>query len=292
MTALPSSRDADRHLKAVRTACSLDAGWQSLLLRAYEDPPRVEEFKTPPVADHLIVLVTGGTCEIEVRYSGRWHKTRYTRGHIGMTAPGQEATLRWDGPTAHSTLQLHLPAATLQGVAQELSNRDPARLDLPSLLTSTDPVIENVMLSLARAMKGGVPDIYAETAAQFLAAHLLLRHGSLGEPAAAGPDDRRLRRVDAYIREHLGAPLSLEDIAGEAGISRFHLLRLFKQAYGETPFKRLTRLRMEQAQALLGGSRKSVAQIAFLCGYENPAHFASAFRRHAGVSPTDYRKHR
>ncbi|MDB5875291.1 MAG: transcriptional regulator, AraC family [Ramlibacter sp.] len=290
MSELSPSHDAEHHLRATRTGCSLDAGWHSLLLRAYDDPRRVDEFRTPAVADHLLVLVTAGTCEIEARYAGRWRKTRYTPGHIGMTAPGQEVTLRWDGPTAHSTLQLHLPAATLQSVAQELSCRDPTRLNLPSLLTSMDPVIENVMLSLQRAMKSGVPDIYGETAAQFLAAHLLLRHGGLGELAAAGPDDRRLRRVDAYIRENLGTSISLEDIAREAGMSRFHLLRLFKDAYGETPYKRLTRLRIEQAQALLAGSRKAVTEIAFLCGYENPAHFASAFRRHVGVSPSVYRQ--
>lgn len=285
-----TSLDADQHLKAKRTACSLDASWHSLLLRAYDDPPRVEEFKTPAVPDHLIVLVTAGTCEIEARYAGRWRKTRYTPGHIGMTASGQEASLRWDGETAHSTLQLHLPAPTLQQVAQELCGRDPARLDLPSLLSTMDPVIENIMLSLARAMKAGAPDLYAESAAHFLAAHLLLHYGGLSEPGPAGPDDRRLKRADAYIRENLGTPLSLKDIARDAGISRFHLLRLFKQAYGETPFKRLARLRIEQAQALLSGSRRPVTEIAFLCGYENPAHFASAFRRQVGVSPNSYRK--
>jgi AraC family transcriptional regulator len=68
------------------------------------------------------------------------------------------------------------------------------------------------------------------------------------------------------------------------------LVRLFKQAHGETPFRRLTRLRMEEAQRRLRRGRESVTEITFECGYENPAHFASAFRRLVGVTPSRYRQ--
>ena len=57
-------------------------------------------------------------------------------------------------------------------------------------------------------------------------------------------EDQRLRRADAYLRSQLAEPISLSCLAQVAGLSRFHLLRLFKIAYGETPLKRLTRLRI------------------------------------------------
>jgi AraC family transcriptional regulator len=60
--------DAHKHLTASMTACSWTAGWRSVLLRSYLDPPSVDEFTTPATADHLIVLVTGGKCDIEARY--------------------------------------------------------------------------------------------------------------------------------------------------------------------------------------------------------------------------------
>src|SRR5258707_4068668 len=88
MTSLISSLDAYRYLKATMTACSWEAGWRSLLLRAYVDPPEVEELTTRSTADHLIVLVTDGSCDIEGRYRGRWHRTHYRPGSLGMTAPG------------------------------------------------------------------------------------------------------------------------------------------------------------------------------------------------------------
>jgi AraC family transcriptional regulator len=53
--------------------------------------------------------------------------------------------------------------------------------------------------------------------------------------------------------------------------------------------KRLTRLRMEHAKRLLCSTANSITDLAFQCGYENPSHFASAFRRWTGTSPSDYR---
>jgi AraC family transcriptional regulator len=91
------------------------------------------------------------------------------------------------------------------------------------------------------------------------------------------------------MHDNLCEPLTLDAIAAEAGVSRFTLLRLFKRAYRETPLKRLTRLRMEEAQRRLKDGRETITETAFACGYENPAHFATAFRRVVGVSPSEFR---
>jgi hypothetical protein len=72
LTSMISSLDAHRYLHAKMTACSWQAGWRSLLIRAYEDAPHAEEFVTPPTRDHLIVLVTSGSCDIEARYRKTW----------------------------------------------------------------------------------------------------------------------------------------------------------------------------------------------------------------------------
>src|ERR1700754_2462345 len=119
MANLVSRLNASRHLKATMTACSWQAGWRSLLLRGYVDPPEAE-ITTPPTADQLIVLVTGGSCSVEGCYDGRWSRADYRAGSLGMTAPGQQARLRWSGETSHSTLQLHIPAATIHAMAREL----------------------------------------------------------------------------------------------------------------------------------------------------------------------------
>jgi hypothetical protein len=128
------------------SVCSWDAGWRSLLLRAYVDPPTVDEFTTAPTADHLIVLTTNGSCDIEGRYGGRWSRAQYRRGSLGMTAPGEAVSLRWSGETSHGTLQLHLPSATIDAAARALRNDDARLPELPNQLITEDPVVEQIML--------------------------------------------------------------------------------------------------------------------------------------------------
>jgi AraC family transcriptional regulator len=206
MAPLLSSLNAHLHLQGAMTACSWRAGWRSLLLRAYDEPPGAEEFTTPPENDHLIAMVTGGSCNIEALHPGGEQRTHYVAGHIGMSAAGEAAAIRWRGVTPHSNLQLHLPEATLHGLMQSLSDRDTALLRLLSLLASADPLIEEAVLSLGAAVRAGAPDAYAKLAGKMLAAHLLPRYVGLAALRLPGREDRRLRRED-FMRANLAAPL-------------------------------------------------------------------------------------
>jgi len=284
---ITSSLSLQSYLPGTVTACSWQAGWRSLLLRAYQNPARVDEFSAPATADHLIVLVTAGSFDFARRTSGRWLHAHREPGNIGMIAPGQEVAFRWHGDAPHNVVQLHLPAAIINGVLDRLSTKDQARLKLPDTLATSDPLIESVILGLTDAIHDGAPDLYGEEAAHFLAAHVVLR----GTPDGARPplavSDARLHRAEAFIRENLAT--SLAAIADEAGLSRFHIIRLYKRSFGETIFEHITRLRIEKAQHLLTRRRESVTEVAARCGYENPAHFATAFRRLVGVPPSTYR---
>lgn len=286
------SLEASQHLRATKLSCSWQAGWRSLLLRAYEDAPLAEEFTTAATPDQLFILVTSGSCQIESRLRGRWYKDRHTVGNLAMTAPGETARIRWQSDEPHRTLQLHLPRSTIAKQLEQHWDRDIGLMTLPSVLSSRDPVVETMMLALQQGLDQGFPDLYAETAAEFLTAHLLLRHCDLKSKGAAEGDNRRLRHIHAYMQDNFGAPVSLATLAAESGLSRFHLLRLFKKAYGETPLKQLTRIRMEEAKRRLLRTGQSITEIALDCGYENPAHFATAFRRIEGVTPSAYRRAR
>lgn len=163
------------------------------------------------------------------------------------------------------------------------------RGELPSSLSVTDPFIEQVMLNLATAMAEGVPDLYAQTAGHQLAAHSLIRHAGLRTTRLVR-DDARLARAEAYLRANLSNVVSPAVLARESGLSRFHLLRLFKAVYGETPFQRLNRLRMQVAKERLARGEQPVAEVARACDYDSPTHFALAFRRRIGVMRSAYRR--
>jgi AraC family transcriptional regulator len=281
--------NAHNDLPGAMTECSWRTGWRSLLLRRYEEPSAAEEFTTRPTSDHLIVLVVDGACDIEGRYNGRWFQSSYRTGSIGMTSPGEEVTLRWRENGMHTTLQLHLPEAIIRSVHDDLVDRGMRPSTMPHRLSYGDQLIAQSLLSLSAAMSDGAPDIYAETVAHFLAGHLFIRHAKASPAPTKSIDDARIRRLDEFLRDNLGNSITLDDAAAVAGISRFHLVRLFRRIHGETPYRRLTRMRIEEAKRQLSQGRESVTEIAFTCGYENPAHFASAFRRWVGATPSEYR---
>lgn len=282
----------DQRAHADLTFCSWERGWRSLLLRRYVGHAEVEEAVIPPVPEQTIVLVTRGEAVIESGAEGRWRSARYVPGSIAMTAPNRSTRLRWRtvSPDPHESLQLHLPTGTTSRVVEELWDRDPAKVDLPDTLMTTDPVLEQVMLDLYRAAEEGVPDLYPAAAVEFITVHTLVRHGALPPTQAVRRDDARIRRARSFIRENLHLPLTLAEIAEVAGMSRYHFLRLFRSQVGETPHRYLTRLRLECAQGELERTTATVAEIAIGCGFVSPSHFASAFRRQTGYTPVAYRR--
>jgi AraC-like DNA-binding protein len=113
------------------------------------------------------------------------------------------------------------------------------------------------------------------------------------------PAARRATRMELYRRLHhardymdacLDQPLTLEQVATVACLSRHHFLRLFAHVFGETPHRYLTRQRLARAQALLRHSDESVTSIALLVGMGSPEAFSRLFRKHIGVSPGAFRR--
>ena len=100
----------------------------------------------------------------------------------------------------------------------------------------------------------------------------------------------RLRRVRVHLTAHSEEPIDLEAMARTACFSKFHFLRLFRQAYGETPGRYLAQLRLDRARTLLETTERSVTDICLDVGYESPASFSHAFRSFTGDSPQRYRR--
>ncbi|GAA5125511.1 helix-turn-helix transcriptional regulator [Pseudonocardia adelaidensis] len=137
-----------------------------------------------------------------------------------------------------------------------------------------------------------VPTRYAETAATYLAAHLLTRHAALPAPRPVSAEDLRVRRAISFTNDNHHRPLALTDIAAVANLSPFHFLRVFKLATGLTPHRFLTAVRVNRARHYLERGELSVTEIARLCGFASSSQLATAFRRATGTSPSAYRTDR
>jgi AraC-like DNA-binding protein len=98
-----------------------------------------------------------------------------------------------------------------------------------------------------------------------------------------------LRRARDHIDRHYRMPLDLDQLAGVAGVSKFHFVRSFEAAYGETPIRYLTRRRIERAQDLLRAANLTVTEVCMLVGFASLGSFSSRFAQLVGESPTAYR---
>lgn len=93
-----------------------------------------------------------------------------------------------------------------------------------------------------------------------------------------------------HIQAHLDGDLGLDALSRKAGLSPFHLQRLFKAAIGETPKAYTSRLRLERGAFRLLVHDSTVLDIALECGFQSHETFLRAFRRRFGRLPSDYRE--
>jgi len=194
-------------------------------------------------------------------------------------------------------MYLCLSQDTVDSVASAIPKNYGARqIQFPDASYVDDPVLSNFCSVAVSAIQAGLPDFYAQSAAQWIATHLLLGpsasshwHQSLAHEQIS---DRRIVRVLEYIEAHLDERLSLDVLAEEAAVSKFHFASVFSKSVGATPHRHVQHLRMEAAAGMLRDTDKCVLEIALTCGFLSASHFAATFRCHFAQSPSEYRGRR
>ncbi|MBN9742106.1 AraC family transcriptional regulator [Amycolatopsis sp. A1MSW2902] len=100
---------------------------------------------------------------------------------------------------------------------------------------------------------------------------------------------RQLRLAKDAMDRDWADPLDLDAIAAHAGYSRYHFVRLFRAVYGQTPGQYLSRRRIERAEDLMRTADLSVTEICALVGFSSLGSFSASFKRHTGLTPSEYR---
>jgi AraC family transcriptional regulator len=136
-----------------------------------------------------------------------------------------------------------------------------------------------------------------ELALEFAGAVVATLRGAGRAPRAPGPRvERRIsdavRRIERDEQDPSPARWSLDALAREAAMSRYHFLRVFRQVIGMTPHQYVLRMRMHRAAVRLRLSTEPVATIAFDAGFNDLSTFNRRFRRIMGASPSMYRTRR
>lgn len=104
-----------------------------------------------------------------------------------------------------------------------------------------------------------------------------------------GNNDALMERIMKCINANLTDPdFNVEKLTEEAGISRAQLHRKMKEIAGVSTGEFIRNLRLEQAARLIGEGKINITQVAYSVGFNNQTHFSTIFKKHFGMSPSEY----
>ncbi len=92
-----------------------------------------------------------------------------------------------------------------------------------------------------------------------------------------------------YINNHYDTDLNLEVLSHIRFVSKYHLIRLFKKYYGQTPKQYLINKRIERSKDHLKNGMP-VTETCFAVGFESPCSFSTLFKSKMGLTPAEFQK--
>jgi two-component system, response regulator YesN len=108
--------------------------------------------------------------------------------------------------------------------------------------------------------------------------------------AAAFSYYSRLEKVERYVKEHCGEPVSLREIARVAGLEEKYFSTWFHAKTGVRFKEWLTHVRIMQATELLTRRDETITRVAFNVGFQDLRTFERAFKKHTGMTPRAFKK--
>jgi AraC family transcriptional regulator len=110
----------------------------------------------------------------------------------------------------------------------------------------------------------------------------------LKDGAAKPP--RWLVRARDYLHAHFSEQISLQQLGQIVGVHHAHLARMFRRHYRRAIGEYVRELRLDKSMRELSEPEKPLAEIAAAAGFYDQSHFANAFKRHIGLTPSEFRR--
>jgi AraC family transcriptional regulator len=277
---------------------SAELGWRGLSAelsthRSYEGPGAAA------LQDADVAILVRGSDDglLTYKFEGKWQSARATTGSIRLRPIGRTCDEAYIRSADVDVLHLYVPASTFARLVDDYDlPAAPGRFILHSCGVQ-DELINQIGLSVLSEMMSpsAASRMLVETSALLLAARLAQVHSETGFVRSTVRsqhrlDDRRLRRVLAFIEERLTEEITVSDLALIASLSIFHFTRAFAATMGVPPHRYVSRRRLEAAKAMIATGHASLVEIARACRFSSQSSFTRAFRRATGMTPAEYRQ--
>jgi AraC family transcriptional regulator len=274
-------------------ASSRARGWEDVVVEReifypFEDGEAVHD-------EHFIGMIQARRAHMRYAVDGREFEGVYRKGDIVLSPAGQP--VRWRPDDASDALIVAIRPSLWQRVVEQVTDLDPASVQLVGQPKTRDPLIQTMTQTLMSEVEGGGlgERLCGESVATALVIHLLRHYSSprrpTFRPAGRGLSGPGLRRALDFIRDHLDTSISLAAIAQATGVSVSHFTTLFKRSTGYSPHQYLIWCRVERAKELLrhGDQSLTLAQIAARVGFCEQGHLTRHFQRLEKTTPSSYR---
>ena len=236
----------------------------------------------------LVWIIEG---DVEYIYNER--AIEAPQGSIVLCRPGTTDFFRWDTRrrTRHGWFHFHL----LGDIPEDWPA--PETWPVVRIPTSENDLLPTLFRALVADASTG-NDAPASSASHLLALTLLASFVSEGDTGSQGVENSQypepVTRAMAFIAQRLEErptdPLPLPEIAHAAYVTPEHLCRLFKSVTGHSPAETVRLTRLDRAAVLLVRTNYTIGEIARLCGFDSPFHFARRFKDAFGQTPSDLRR--
>jgi AraC family transcriptional regulator len=276
---------------------STGEAWREIKAWILALPPIVDTLHLPSVSEPFLAWTVSGEVDFQEREDKQpWTTHRIKRGSFFLTSGGAPYECRWKAVTSEpiEAMSVFVELPLLQRALEEVFGGDAAHAQLRDVSAFSDVALDSLMERLRdELMLRQQSPLFVQGIAQAIAIHLARNYAVTGEELHSGSPSLpgyKLRQIMNWMAEHIAEDLNLDRLAAQAGLSKFHFHRLFKNAMGLSPSRHHINLRMNAARQLLRETKKTVVDVALDVGYTNPSHFAKLFRRETGLSPSDYRR--
>ncbi|XHR28183.1 MAG: helix-turn-helix domain-containing protein [Chthoniobacteraceae bacterium] len=109
------------------------------------------------------------------------------------------------------------------------------------------------------------------------------------KPSSPKREATRLAGALRYIEDNLAEPIDIDSLCRRLHFSKRSFYRLFKAVTGDSPLNYLRSCRLNEAARMFRESEKTISEIAFAVGFQDPSHFSRSFHKRFGTSPSEYR---
>lgn len=247
--------------------------------------PSLTTYRPKGRVDYQLIYIASGKAHFY--FHDEIEDTVVTAGHMVVFRPKDFMRYIYYGTDQTEVFWVHFTGKDVKNIMRKYGIKDEDRV----INTGTSLEYIRIYKQMIQELQTCPPNY--ETMLTTLLTELFIlihRHLSQDNKLPASFIDVEMEQAIQYFSQNNNTEINIEEYAASRGMSVSWFIRNFKNFTGTTPMQYIVSMRMNNAQILLETTDYHVNEVAAIVGYDNPLYFSRIFRKHKGMSPSEYKK--